>query len=267
MLGKRAFHSSAYISAVSSLTPGGTTPHRFAIVGASQSAVEIALDLHTRFPKAEINMIWRGQGIKLKDTSPFTEQIYLPEFVDYYHDATIEFQRQMSAELWRSNYGAADHDVISSLNFKVYEQKVAGHQRLKIHHYHEVVSVEERQKHLVLTLKERHTQRFQNIECDLAIVATGYKNFGSGSGRELFHPLLADLKDYIKCRIDGSFEVSRDFQLMGSKREHLLPPTVINGLCESTHGFGDAGSFSLLSFRAVTIVDGLQKALGELSNV
>ena len=41
---------------------------------------------------------------------------------------------------------------------------------------------------------------------------------------------------------------------------------VLNGLCESTHGIGDAGSFSLLSLRAEMILKGLREKLF-MSNV
>jgi len=41
----------------------------------------------------------------------------------------------------------------------------------------------------------------------------------------------------------------------------FLPPLYINGLCEASHGFGDAGSFSLLSVRSDTIADEICNAI------
>jgi L-ornithine N5-oxygenase len=35
----------------------------------------------------------------------------------------------------------------------------------------------------------------------------------------------------------------------------------MNGICESTHGFGDAGSFSLLALRSWTIANALMTDL------
>ena len=40
-----------------------------------------------------------------------------------------------------------------------------------------------------------------------------------------------------------------------------MPALFLNGLCESSHGIGDAGSFSLLSLRAKTIAESLRKQL------
>jgi lysine/ornithine N-monooxygenase len=40
-----------------------------------------------------------------------------------------------------------------------------------------------------------------------------------------------------------------------------LPPIYLNGLCESTHGFGDAGSFSLLALRSSTIARSVSEAI------
>ena len=39
------------------------------------------------------------------------------------------------------------------------------------------------------------------------------------------------------------------------------PPLFLNGLCESSHGIGDAGSFSLLSVRAGRILAAVRKSL------
>jgi L-ornithine N5-oxygenase len=42
-----------------------------------------------------------------------------------------------------------------------------------------------------------------------------------------------------------------------------MPPIYVNGLCESTHGLGDAGSFSLLALRSKAIVQSLRRRLTE----
>ncbi|MGD5682428.1 hypothetical protein QUT02_22490, partial [Xanthomonas citri pv. citri] len=48
--------------------------------------------------------------------------------------------------------------------------------------------------------------------------------------------------------------LSRDYRMMNGSRPL---PIFINGLCESSHGFGDAGSFSLLSLRSQMIAGSL----------
>jgi L-ornithine N5-oxygenase len=42
-------------------------------------------------------------------------------------------------------------------------------------------------------------------------------------------------------------------------------PLYLNGLCESSHGMGDAGSFSLLSLRSAAILNSLSNRLSPAS--
>lgn len=259
-------HASRYMDGLEKAIRDGAT-HSFAIVGASQSAVEIALDLHGRFPDAQIHLICRGQGIKLKDTSPFTERIYFPEFVDYYHGAPEEAQARISRELWRSNYGAADHDIIATLALRFYEQKVTGRTRLHLHGYSEVRAADAADGGLRLTLRDVNTGETRMVDTGRAILATGYLNFGAGPERESHHPLLAEIAPHAARRSDGSLHVARDFRIEPADPAHPLPPLFVNGLCESTHGFGDAGSFSLLSVRSMTILQALRSALADASTI
>lgn len=252
---KRIFHASEYLFGLNAIGREAA-PRSVAVVGASQSAVEIALDLLGRYPEVQLHLIWRSQGVKLKDTSPFTEHIYFPDFVDYFHAAREDLQRSLSADLWRSNYGSADHDVISSLYLKLYEQKVIGRIRIHTHPFSEVAEVSGDATSLTLLVRERNRGDLTATSVDGVILATGYKNFGASEGRELFHPLLRDIAEQARRREDGSLHVARDFRIEGVGR-HDLPPLFVNGLCESTHGFGDAGSFSLLSVRSRTIYDAL----------
>ena len=54
--------------------------------------------------------------------------------------------------------------------------------------------------------------------------------------------------------------IQRDYSLSGSNSIGI-PPIYLNGLCESSHGYGDAGSFSLLALRARDIYESLYKKL------
>lgn len=257
----RVFHASNYLFGLNEIRKN-VAPKSIAVIGSSQSAVEIALDLSGRYPSTDIHLVWRGQGIKLKDTSPFTEHIYFPDFVDYYHSAEEDLQRRLSADLWRSNYGSADHDVISALYLKLYEQKVTGQVRIHTHPFHEVIKATSRGEEVELLLRERNRDVPMDLSADAVVLATGYKNFGHGEGREPYHPLLGDIAASSRRRTDGSLYVTRDFRLE-SDDQRILPPLFVNGLCESTHGFGDAGSFSLLSVRSATIFASLTEFLSQ----
>lgn len=53
----------------------------------------------------------------------------------------------------------------------------------------------------------------------------------------------------------GAVIINRDYSL---KPVGSMPAIYLNGLCESSHGLGDAGSFSLVSLRVETILQQLQ---------
>ena len=260
-MGHRVVHLTDYMSHAKSWIDEGVS--HVTVVGASQSACEIILDLLGRDPKLQITNIARSFGFKQKDLSPFTEQIYLPEFVDYYYNASIEKQQQMTAELWRSNYGAADHDVIQALDLIIYEQKVTGLKRLKLMSNTLIENIERTSEgRLLITSRDAYSEASNTEETDAIVLATGFRNFGNGDAREPYHPLLRDLAPICVFRTDGGIDVSRDYSLKFTASDPNMqcqpqPKVFLNGLCEATHGFGDAGSFSLLWHRSRVITEGL----------
>lgn len=229
---------------------------RIAVIGGSQSAVEIILDISGRAPQIEVVAICRGFGLKLKDVSPFTERIYMPSFVDYYYGAPEGSQAEIFQELRRSNYGAADHDVLAALNFRLYEQKVCGEETVRLLSNKDVKAVAERPDGgFDIDLLDRYAQQRSSESVDAVILATGFRNFGMDPDQEPYHPLLARLAEHAQMRTDGGIAVARDFRISFSEDSPPMPAVFLNGVCESSHGFGDAGSFSLLSVRSELIAE------------
>ena len=109
--GERVFHLTRYAPMLEQLKLGWGEGKRAGVVGGSQSAVEIILDLARRYPEMEIVNIQRGFGFSLKDTSPFSDHVYFPEHVDYYYNASPESRANIDAQLKRTNYSSADGDV------------------------------------------------------------------------------------------------------------------------------------------------------------
>ncbi len=73
--------------------------------------------------------------------------------------------------------------------------------------------------------------------------------------------LLAPIFDQFKKDEEGVLFVNRDYSLSPADNSSEIPPVYLNGLCESSHGLGDAGSFSLLSIRAQELANSLVKNL------
>jgi len=260
-MGDRLVHATQYRSAVARWQHQGDV-RRIAVVGASQSAVELLLDLPASFPEAEVVGLCRSFGYKQKDLSPFTERVYEPAFVDRFFDASETVQQDMRQELWRSNYGAADHDVIAALQMRLYEQQVTGKAQIALLDNQRTteIAAQPEGKGFCLTLRDRMDGSSRDEHFDAVILATGFLNHGEAPTAEPYHPLLATVAREAEFRRDGAIAQSRDYRL-SCRDGAARAPIYLNGVSETTHGFGDAGSFSLLSVRSAELCRSIRTVL------
>ncbi|MGP9019656.1 lysine N(6)-hydroxylase/L-ornithine N(5)-oxygenase family protein [Streptomyces sp. BR1] len=255
----RVFHLTQYLPRLAELAGQGREPESVAVIGGSQSAVELALDLGRRFPRTKVTTYTRSHSLRLKDTSPFSEEGYFPEFTDYYFQASREGKKALDAYMHGTNYSSADGDVLRELYLTIYEQELDGEQRVFVRGNHEAVAVREAGERVALDFVERHTGERITDTVDFAVLATGFRNMGPAPHEELCPPLMAGLADRFTAEPDGRLLVGADYALQPVADG--VPPLFLNGLCESSHGIGDAGSFSLLSLRAATLADALTSRL------
>jgi L-ornithine N5-oxygenase len=259
------FHASRYLSRVTDVA--GRSP-TVAVLGASQSAIEIVLDLLRRFDGVSVLNVVPGLGYALKDTSPHTEESFLPWFTDYYFDASPPDKRRLAGMLRRSNYSVADADVIAELSRTCYEDRLEGRERVRIMRCSSARVAEGPSGLATLLVEDRFTGDRERLLADAVIVATGYRDLGPGERDERFPPLLANVVDRFETDADGVLSVGRDYALVAREDGRGAPgPLFLNGLCEHSHGLGDAGSLSLLALRSGTIVRGLQARLAPAPGV
>ncbi|MFV2117769.1 SidA/IucD/PvdA family monooxygenase [Streptomyces sp. Act-28] len=258
----RVFHLTRYLPQITALTADGD-PEAVAVIGGSQSAVELALDLSRRFPRARVVTYTRSHSLRLKDTSPFSEEGYFPEFTAYYHAASPASRRKLDSYMQPTNYSSADGDVLRELYLAMYEQELDGDQRLFVRGNHEATAVSADERSVTIDFRELHTGEQVRDTVDFAVLATGFRNMGPGPHEELHPPMLESIAPRLATEPDGRLEVSVDYRLLPADSADVLPPLFLNGLCESSHGIGDAGSFSLLSLRAGTLTDSLAAALAQ----
>lgn len=254
-LGTKVVHLNEYLPTVNSRSTDELK--HVTLVGGSQSAVEIALDLLNRFPNVRVDIVTRSWSLRAKDHSPFSEEIYFPEFTSYYHSAPIAQRRQLDTFTRPTNYSAADLDVLETLYSKIYEQRLQGDQRCFVHGNIDLQNVTLQDGRIEIHGAERVTGRSTTLQSDLVVLATGFKDMGKGDFQEPHHPLLKDVAKYFSWTADGFLDVAENYELLSATE--AIPPLFLNGLCESTHGIGDAGSFSLLSMRAATIANSVMK--------
>jgi L-ornithine N5-oxygenase len=253
-------HFTRYASTVERYEPSLRTG-RVAVIGGSQSAVELTLDLAARFPNAEVVNLSRNFSHRLKDTSPFSEASIMPEFVDYYFHASQHSKDILDTELRATNYSAVDMDVLRKLYVLMYEQRLDGAQRVFVRNNSIVTQVRPDERGVELTVQERHYADITRERFDLVILATGFRNFGNLPHQELFPPVLAELAPRLARTERGSVAVGYDYRVSAGDGRSI-PPLFLYNLNETSHGISDAGSFSLLSLRAESIVRSVQRLLG-----
>lgn len=257
-------HTSRYLPGIADLDPGWSGT--LAVVGASQSAVEVVLDLVGRFPAARVVNVMSGFGYRLKDTSPFSEEVYFPEFVEYYFRASQAGKERLRAQLRPTNYSSADRDVIDALYLRMYEDELDGRPRVALRTNRHITGAEVLGDGVALDLTEHITGERERLTVDRVILATGYRDLGVGGRAEQLPPLLSGLADVLRTDADTPLAVGFDYSIEPDSAASGIPPIYVNGLCESTHGLGDAGSFSLLALRSKAIVQSLRHRLAEAAS-
>ena len=261
-LGDLIFHLSRYKEQMDKLSRIRQV-ETIAIVGASQSAIEIVLDISKRYPETKIINIIRGFGYKLKDTSHFSEHVYFPDFIDYYYHCSAESKRQLNCSLRSTNYSSADADAIHELYLTLYEQRLDGRQQIELRPNRNIREVGLNNGKVHIGLEEIHQNYQEHLDTDAVVLATGFRNLGINDHEEKYPPVLAPLISALRVDSKGILHINRDYSLEWNGDHANSPALYLNGLCESSHGLGDAGSFSLLSLRsweiASSILDRLAK--------
>jgi len=251
-IGPRVFHLNDYGFRMREL---GSKLSAVAVIGASQSAVELHLDLMKRLPDARIYAVHRSFSMRQKDTSPFSDHVYFPEFIDYFFRAGLKGREELLRQLRSTNYNAADLDVLHQLYLAIYEERLDGRDRFQLRNNTLIEHVAADASGVALDLRERFYDTTETISVDAVVLATGFLDLGIGEGKELCPPLLAKVAPDLARAENGALLVERDYQV----RTKSGAPIYLNGLCESSHGLGDAGSFSLLSVRASEILRSLAR--------
>lgn len=251
---ERVFHQSRYNTALANLKRHD--PKRIAVVGSSQSAVEIVMHLSKTLPGAEVHSIIRRFAYPLKDTSPFMSEVFFSAFTDIYYNADRTLKARIDADVIRTNYGACDMDILEELYKQIYYDKLHGRQQITLHRMTDIQGASDHGDCVELALYHPLQQQASVMSFDAVILATGFNNLGQHEHWSL--PVLRHLEPFFQRGADGALQVDRDYSVkMRSPRN--CGATVLNGLCESTHGMGDGGSLSLVSLRAEHILNGLQQ--------
>ncbi|KAI9663353.1 MAG: hypothetical protein M1831_002637 [Alyxoria varia] len=276
-------HSSQYAQLIPSALPNANQPYHIAVIGAGQSAAEVFMDLHSRYPNASTKMLIRTDALRPSDDSPFVNEIFNPDRVTPFYN-TPDPHRHTAVNTDRStNYSVVRPELLNQIYEHMY------HQRLSLgsdeptwkHRILKNTSVRSARpwendgdggKKLTLELSDSVTGADKGVmEFDAVIFATGYRR---DAHEEILTPcwdLLeqpapkpssASNTNKITAEHDETrpnVEVTRDYKVKmreGAFAEGSEAGVWLQGCNEQTHGLSDT-LLSILASRSGELVRSL----------
>ncbi|WP_328408512.1 lysine N(6)-hydroxylase/L-ornithine N(5)-oxygenase family protein [Streptomyces violaceus] len=245
--GDRVWHNSELLAKVDELE--GTSPSRFVVVGAGQSAAENVAYLHRRFPEAEVCAVFSRYGYSPADDSAFANRIFDPQAVDEYFSAPEDVKRRLMDYHGNTNYSVVDIDLIDDLYRQSYREKVLGAERLRFLNVSRLTGVKETPTGARATVTSLVTGEETDLDADVVVFATGYSQ-ADPTG------LLGEVADRCARDDEGRVRVERDYRI--ATDPGLRCGIYLQGGTEHTHGI----TSSLLSNTAIRVGEILDSLLG-----
>ncbi|MCZ4507335.1 lysine N(6)-hydroxylase/L-ornithine N(5)-oxygenase family protein [Streptomyces sp. ActVer] len=244
--GDRVWHNSELLAKVDRLE--GTSPSRFIVVGAGQSAAENVAYLHRRFPGAEVCAVFSRYGYSPADDSSFANRIFDPAAVDEYFAAPENVKRRLMDYHGNTNYSVVDIDLIEDLYRQTYQEKVLGTERLRFLNVSRLTDVEETAGTARATVTSLVTGEETVLDADVVVFATGYSPADPLG-------LLGEVADHCLRDDEGRVRVERDYRIVTDPE--LRCGIYLQGGTEHTHGI----TSSLLSNTATRVGEILDSLL------
>ncbi|MFC4533407.1 lysine N(6)-hydroxylase/L-ornithine N(5)-oxygenase family protein [Sphaerisporangium dianthi] len=242
----RVWHSQELLTRLAGLP---AAPRRFVVVGAGQSGAEVTEHLHRKYPGAEICAVFARYGYSPADDSPFANRIFDPAAVDDFYAAPEQVKRMLLDYHGNTNYAVVDLDLLRELYRRVYEERAAGTERLRVLNMSRVTGLSDEGTHVDVTVRSLANGETERLRADAVVYATGYRPVDPLD-------LLGAAGGY--CRRDerGALRVGRDHRV--ETTGDMDCGIYLQGATEHTHGI----TSTLLSTTAVRAGEILGSILG-----
>ena len=223
---------------------------RLTIIGGGQTGIEIFRNaMKSHFGKARsIELISGRDNLRPLDEGPFTNEIFTPEFVENFYELDQATKDDFSEKLLLASDGNTP-GYLRELYNEMYLEKFYNKNfpDAKISPSRWLESIEKTDHNLRLTIKNKLANKNESIDCDIVILATGFK-------RNL-PPYLESLSEYLEFAEDNRAIISKDYKL----KTKLNNNTVYTmNYSAHRHGIADPQT-SLMSWRSAVIVNSLLK--------
>lgn len=226
-----------------------TDHNRFVVVGAGQSAAEVASYLHKTYPRAEVHAVFGKYGYSPSDDSPYANRIFDPSAVDDYYNSPVELRKKLLDYHRGTNYSAVDLPLIEELYSIEYAERVDDSRRLFVHGASAVLSADDSNDGVRVTVEHRPTGQKQELDVDAVVYATGFTPMDLPA---ILGPLHND-----NGVVDGA-RVGRDYQLRTATK--TVGRIYLQGGTEDTHGL-TSSLLSNIAIRSGEIVDSIAQRI------
>lgn len=218
------------------------------IVGSGQSAAEIFYDLlhEQKFHHYRLSWLTRSTGLFQLDASKIGQEVFTPDYVDYFHALSYKERIKALEELSQLRKGI-DQSTLHKIYELLYHQSVGGENpNVTIQPSTEVNGITSKDRSYQLQCYQWQEDKQFKYTSEKVILATGYK------------PNIPDwffkqYKDRIVWEDGFHYQVTRDYQLVFKEKEHPARFFVLTNL-EHSHGTG-ATNLGLAVDRNVSIIN------------
>lgn len=222
---------------------------RYVVVGAGQSAAEVAAYLHDLSPSTEVHGVFAKYGYSPADDSPFANRVFDPDAVDDFYGADPGVRQRLIDYHRATNYSAVDLPLIEDLYAREYAERVAGHRRLFLRGASSIVNTVEDADGVRVEILHHPSGAVDHLDCDAVVYATG---FTPAPLEEILGELSAEL-----VMETGRPAVTRDYRLQTAN------PTAgalyVQGNTEHTHGL-TSSLLSNIAIRSGEILESIESS-------
>lgn len=254
-LGSHVFHASEYLQRLAELK--GNMPRRWLVLGSGQSAGEVVADLIQQREDIHVTSVHRSIGFKVAQLGQFPNLVFLPERIEYFKRLDDEGRSRFFNHVKGTNYSGIDVDESQHLYSLIYEDEIAGRERLSMAVSAEVLTFQQMPDGYQVTLRDVFTGEVTEHVVDAIVLGTGYR-------QAKIPPLLEPLEQYLVKDSQGGLQVNSQYQV--ALRNSRNVQVYVNGLSERTHGISDGQSFSAVAYRAGVIHEALLSSVVEPVN-
>lgn len=248
--GPRIFHNIGLLHRLEALNPPAHA--RFMVAGAGQSAAEVVEYLVSTGRAAHVTAVVSRYGYMPADNSPFVNQVFDPEFEDFFHGLPPKGRQMVLRTHANTNYAAVDLEVIERLYSLWYQDKVQGRERFLLKRLCVVDEARQTGEGVTVTTRNVATGQRETQTVDYLICATGFRP------HDPLALLGTEIADITQLDDAGLPVVDRTHRVRFTKPG--LPPFFTVGTAEQTIGLTDT-LISNMAVRAGMMAEALDQAL------